>query len=59
MHPKERENIQKYYEQRSKEWYVAEHTGDLSHYMFMMAVGIMETRAPEMRRWSEEGQRKL
>ena len=59
LNPERKESIQKYYEQRSKEWYVAERTGDLSHYLFWMAVGIMETQAPEMRRWSEQGQRKL
>ena len=57
--PEKRLHIQNFYEKRSHEWYVTERTGDLTHYMFMMAVRVMETRAPQMRQWIEPGQRKL
>ena len=57
--PEKRLRIQNFYEKRAQEWYVSERAGDVSYYMFIMAVGVMETQTPEMRQWIERGQKKM
>ena len=51
--------VQQYYKDMSQEWKTSSRVGGLEDHLFMTAVGIMETQVSEMRRWSEQGRRKM
>ena len=57
--PEKRLKIRTLYEGRSKEWHVASRAGDLTDYVFTAAIGVVETRAPQLREWTGYGEREL